>query len=78
MPEILEPRDYMGKIIKPGCTVVYPVRQSASMWLQHMIVSYIEVIRSSVPIFKIHGTNSVGKLVKLERPERCVITREGV
>lgn len=73
MPEILEPRDYMGKIIKPGYTVVYPVRQSASMWLQHMVVSHIEVIRSGVPIFKIYGTNSGGKLVKLERPERCVV-----
>lgn len=70
---VLVPKDYFGNEILAGSTVVYPVRQGSSMWLQHMIVSHIEIIRAQTPVFKLHGTNSDGKLVKLEHPERCII-----
>jgi len=77
MSEALEPKDYMGRVIKAGCTIVYPVRTGANMWLQHMTVSHIEVIRAHVPAFKIFGTNSDGKYVKFESLERCVVVKEG-
>jgi len=78
MSQVLEPKDYTGKPIKSGFTVVYPVRQGSAMWLQHMIISHIEVIRAHDPIFKLHGTNRDGKLVKLKHPDRCIIIKEGV
>jgi hypothetical protein len=73
MPETLVPKDYLGKSIKAGDTVVYPVRQGSEMWLQHMIVSHIEIIRATVPVFKLHGTNSDGHLVKIQHANRCVV-----
>jgi hypothetical protein len=78
MPDNLEPKDYIGRVIRAGYTVVYPVRQGSNMWLQHMIVSHIEIIRAQTPVFKLHGTNSDGKLVKIEHPDRCVVVKEGV
>jgi hypothetical protein len=78
MPDKLEPKDYMGKVIKPGYTVIYPVRQGSEMWLQHMIVSHIEIIRAAVPVFKLHGTNRDGHLVKIHHADRCVVIKEGL
>ena len=78
MSDKLEPKDYIGKPIKAGYTVVYPVRQGSDMWLQHMIVSHIEIIRAAVPVFKLHGTNGDGRAVKLEHTNRCVVIKEGV
>lgn len=73
MPETLIPKDYMGKSIKSGDTVIYPVRQGSEMWLQHMVVSHIEIIRAATPVFKLHGTNSAGHLVKIHHTNRCVV-----
>jgi len=71
-------KDYLGVIIQAGDTVVYPVRQGAAMWLQHLCVSHIEVIRANNPVFKVCGTNSVGRQVKIDHPNRCVIVDKGV
>jgi hypothetical protein len=77
MGEILEPRDYAGNVIKTGYTVVYPVRQGSDMWLQHMVISHIEIIRAATPVFKLHGTNSDNRVVKLQHPNRCVVIKTG-
>lgn len=77
MPDKLEAKDYMGKVIKPCDTVIYPVRQGSEMWLQHMVVSHIEIIRAATPVFKLHGTNSAGHLVKIHHADRCVVIKEG-
>lgn len=77
MSEVLEPKDYTGRVIRVGSTIVYPVRAGAKMWLQHMAVSHIDIIRAQVPVFKIFGTNSDGKYVKFEHPLRCVVVKEG-
>jgi hypothetical protein len=78
MSELLQPKDYMGQTITAGCTVVYPIRQGSNMWLQHMVVSHFDIIRSHVPVFKLHGTNSDGHQVKLDHADRCVIVKLGV
>jgi hypothetical protein len=69
-------KDYLGVVIQAGDTVVYPLRQGSSMWLQHLVVSHIEVIRASTPVFKVCGTNSIGRMVKIDHPDRCVIVKE--
>jgi hypothetical protein len=69
-------KDYLGVVIQSGDIVVYPVRQGSAMWLQHLVVSHIEVIRANKPVFKVCGTNSVGRTVKIDHAERCVIVKE--
>lgn len=41
MSENKEARDFMGREIKVGDTVIYPVRAGSSMWLQKMRVSQV-------------------------------------
>jgi hypothetical protein len=77
MTNELETKDYLGNVIRSGDTVVYPVRQGAAMWLQHLVVSHIEIIRAHIPVFKVCGTNSIGRQVKIDHPNRCVIVKEG-
>lgn len=33
--------DFLGREIKPGDTVIYPVRHGSSMWLQKMTVTQV-------------------------------------
>jgi hypothetical protein len=65
--------DFIGRPIKAGDVVAYPVRRGADMWLRSLRVAHVDVIRSVPPVFKIVGTNDKGRTVKLEKPDRCVI-----
>ncbi|GMU26192.1 MAG: hypothetical protein AMXMBFR16_10970 [Candidatus Uhrbacteria bacterium] len=73
----MNPLDFMGKEIKVGATVVYPVRRGSQMWLKSLLVEAVEVIRSTPPVFKIIGRNSDGFLTRLETPDRCVVVENG-
>ena len=72
-----ELRDYLGNLIEPGDTVVYPVRRGSDMHLRTMRVSHIEVIRSTPPVLHVAGSNDNGRPVKLENPDRCVVVKKG-
>jgi hypothetical protein len=65
--------DFTGRPISSGDVVAYPVRRGADMWLRSLRVSHVDVIRSNPPVFKIVGTNDKGRVVRLEKPDRCVI-----
>jgi hypothetical protein len=69
----LQPMDFTGRPIKVGQSIVYPVRRYSEMWLRSMIVEGIEVIRSTPPVFKIHGRNDTNHRACLTNPNRCVI-----
>jgi hypothetical protein len=69
--------DFVGNPIEPGDTVAYPVRRGASMWLRTLRVSHIEMIRATVPVYRIAGSNDTGRLVRLENSDRCIVIKKG-
>lgn len=60
--------DRMGKPIKPGYTIAYPVRQGSKMWLATMRVSQVF---SNPP--KLVGRNNESRPVEVRKIENVVI-----
>jgi hypothetical protein len=67
------PVDFLGRKIKEGDTLVYPVRRGSSMWLKKITVTRItESDRGGVKTIVI-GVNDSGRRITLMKPERSVI-----
>ncbi len=61
--------DHIGREIKAGDTVVYPVRQGSSMWLARMRVT--QVVGGTTP--SLSGYNNEGRKVKVHKIENVVV-----
>lgn len=58
--------DFLGREIKVGQQLVYPVRRGSSMWLTKITVT-------DLGDDTVHGVNDNGRRITLSRPERSVI-----
>lgn len=67
------PVDYTGRRIEVGHVVAYPVRRRSEMKLRSMTVESIEIIRSTPPVYRLHGHNDNGRPAVVETPDRCII-----
>lgn len=63
-------KDFLGRRIKVGDTLVYPVRRKSAMWLSSIVVTDLAVAFSTV-----YGTNRKGRRIKLSKLNRTVIIR---
>ncbi len=77
------PKDFLGREITEGVTLVYPVRRMSDMWLKKITVTRIvETSRRArgqaepVLVTAIIGLNPEGRRVTLTKAERCVIVEE--
>jgi hypothetical protein len=63
--------DFMGREIRPGNTVCYPVRRGSSMWLNELRVQQAEP-------GKVSGFNTEGRRVTISNLKNVVVvgTRE--
>jgi len=59
-------KDYLGKAIKIGDKLVYPVRRGSDMYLRTLVVN-------AVTKESIHGINDKGSTVQIKITSRCVI-----
>lgn len=74
------PKDFMGREITEGATLVYPVRRMSDMWLKKITVTRIlETSRRArgkvepETVTAIIGLNPAGRRVTLLKADRCVI-----
>lgn len=69
------PRDFLGREIYVGATVIYPVRRMSSMWLNKIKVTTIGGIQRlrGKEYRSIEGVNDSGRRITLTRLERCLI-----
>jgi hypothetical protein len=77
------PKDFMGREIKEGVTLVYPVRRLSEMWLKKLTVTRIvEILRrvqgesQPKPVTAIIGLSPVGRRITLTKASRCIIVGE--
>jgi len=74
MSDEFTPRDFLGREITVGDTVIYPVRRGSSMWLNKIIVTAIgDIQRPGGQYHSIDGVNDNGRGVTLTRLERCLV-----
>lgn len=70
-------KDILGREIKVGQIVAYPVRQSSSMWMSYGEVKEIgEKTIKVMPSRGRWGTQPLGKLATTSRIDRVVIAKE--
>jgi len=62
--------DFLGKQIKAGMTICYPVRRGSSMWLKKMTVLAVQDTPQGVCV---SGTNDAGRRVSIRNLDKCVI-----
>lgn len=55
-------KDALGEIVQPGCTICYPSRKRAKLWLRVLRVQRVDGDR-------ITGLNQNGRAVTITRPE---------
>jgi len=60
--------DFLGREIKAGDTLIYPVRRGSSMVLKKITVT------SPGPTY-VMGVNDAGRLITLRKPERSIFVR---
>ena len=65
--------DYLGRPIKPGDVVVYPVRRGSRMWLNRLHVQAVEITPRGPSV---SGYNNAGRRIAVHNLENCVILRE--
>lgn len=69
-------RDFIGRAIAAGNTVVYPVRRGASMWLNKLVVTQVGedgVDVNGKPRYHITGFNSDGRRITVKNLNNCVV-----
>ena len=59
-------RDFIGRAIAAGNTVVYPVRRGSSMWLNKLAVTQVDDDH-------ITGFNKDGRRITVKNLENCVV-----
>ena len=62
-------KDFLGRNIKVGDTLVYPVRRRSAMWLSAITVT-------DLGDGILHGTNRKGRRIKLSKPDRSVVIKD--
>jgi hypothetical protein len=68
------PVDFLGRKIKEGDALVYPVRRGSSMWLKKITVTRVTETDRDGPVKTIViGINDSGRRITLMKPERSVI-----
>ncbi len=60
--------DFLGREIKAGDTVVYPVRRGSSMWLNKITVDLADEEH-------ITGKNSFGRFITVRNLKNCVLVQ---
>jgi hypothetical protein len=73
------PRDFLGKEIKEGVTLVYPVRRMSDMWLKKITVKRIIETgnrRGRGTVKAIIGVNPDGRRITLTKADRCVVVED--
>jgi len=60
------PKDFMGREIKAGDTLVYPVRRGSSMWLNRLLVT--QALADVVT-----GTNPEGRRITVKNLGNAVV-----
>ena len=60
------PRDFLNREIKAGCTVVYPSRQGAGMWLNTLKITLVEEDQ-------LIGFNQYGRTIHIKNIKNCVV-----
>ena len=59
-------RDFLGRAIAAGNTVVYPVRRGSNMWLNRLAVTQVDDDH-------ITGFNSDGRRITVKNLKNCVV-----
>ena len=70
------PKDFMGREITEGVTLVYPVRRTSAMWLKKIKVRRIVETtdrKTGRAVTHIIGTNDDERRITLTKANRCVI-----
>ncbi len=62
-------KDFLGRRINTGDTLVYPVRRRSAMWLSSIVVTDFD--RGVI-----YGNNHKGRRIKLSKPDRTVIIKD--
>lgn len=62
-------KDFLGREIRAGDMVVYPVRRGSSMWLKKLRIQQVE----PGPKPRISGYNDLGRLVTIFNVDSCVV-----
>jgi hypothetical protein len=62
--------DFLGKEIKAGSIICYPVRRGSSMWLKKLTVS---AVRDSSRGAQVSGTNDAGRRINIHNLSNCVV-----
>lgn len=73
------PRDFLGKEIKEGVTLVYPVRRMSAMWLKKITVTRIIETSDrygSGTVKAIIGLNDDGRRIQVTKADRCVVVED--
>lgn len=73
------PKDFLGREIIEGVTLVYPVRRVSNMWLKKITVKrVIETTdrKTGGTVTAIIGENDDGRRITLTKADRCVIVEE--
>ncbi len=65
--------DFLGKRIKAGDTIVYPVRRKSQMWLKKLAV---KAVRETTNGVRVSGTNDSGNPVSIQNIQNCIIVKE--
>lgn len=65
--------DYLGREIKVGCTVVYPVRRGAAMWLKKSKVSQIVEIGEEFNLVVYDPEAAVQRGHRVKNLHTCVV-----
>ncbi len=62
--------DFLGKAIKAGDTICYPVRRGSSMWLKKLVV---QAVRDTPRGPCVSGTNDAGRSIVIYNLDNCVV-----
>ncbi len=62
--------DFVGREIKAGDTIVYPVRRGSDMWLKKLVVQQIVDSPSGSVV---SGMNDVGRRISLKNLNNCIV-----
>jgi hypothetical protein len=65
-----EAQDFLGRVIKPGDAIVYPVRRGSSMWLNNLKVLTVQDTPRGPCV---SGTNDVGRQINIYNLGNCVV-----
>jgi hypothetical protein len=71
--ETVSPVDFVNRTIEIGNTVVYPVRQGSSMWLNKMVVTGIENRDKGYVLVGYIPDHPGKRRVQISSLDRCVV-----